>query len=71
MAALARLAHMWAHGLIPEDMGPTLCGANLTPLRKKDEAVRPIAVGEILRRLVGKAILSTGVAKEEVSSLTP
>jgi hypothetical protein len=71
VAALARLAHMWSHGLIPEDMGPALCGANLTPLRKKDGAVRPIAVGEILRRLVGKAILSTGVAKEEVSSLTP
>ena len=71
VAALARLAHMWAHGMIPEGMGPALCGADLTPLRKKDGGVRPIAVGEILRRLVGKAILSTGVAKEEVSSLTP
>jgi hypothetical protein len=57
--------------MIPEDMAPALCRANLTPLRKKDGGVRPIAVGEILRRLVGKAILSTGVAKEEVSSLTP
>ena len=62
---------MWAYGLIPEEMGPALCRANLTPLRKKDGGVMPIAVGEILRRLVGKAILSTGVAKEEVSFLSP
>ena len=62
---------MWAHGLIPEEMAPTLCGANLTPLRKKDGGVRPIAVGEVLRRLACKTLLSTGVAKEETSLLAP
>jgi hypothetical protein len=52
-------------------MAPILCGANLTPLRKKDGGVRPIAVGEVLRRLACKTLLSTGVAKEEVSLLAP
>ena len=52
-------------------MGPALCGANLTPLRKKDNGVRPIAVGEVLRRLTGKALLSTAAAKDEISVLAP
>ena len=70
-SALARLAQMWAHGNIPEEFSSALCGANLTPLRKKDNGVRPIAVGEVLRRLVGKALLSTGAAKEEIAVLGP
>ena len=40
----------------------------MTPLRKKDGGVRPIAVG---RRLACKTLLSTGVAKEETSALAP
>ena len=56
---------MWAHGLIPEEMATGLCGANVTPLRKMDGGVRPIAVGEVLRRLACKTLLSTVVAKEE------
>jgi hypothetical protein len=62
---------MWAHGKVPQDMAPALCGANLTPLRKKDGGVRPIAVGEVLRRLACKTLLSTAVAKEEISALAP
>ena len=71
ISAIARFCHMWAHGLIPEDMAPVLCGANLTPLRKKDGGVRPIAVGEVLRRLACKTLLNTAVAKEETSALAP
>jgi hypothetical protein len=71
VSALARFCHMWAHGLIPEEMAPVLCGANLTPLRKKDGGVRPIAVGEVLRRLACKTLLNTAVAKEEASALAP
>jgi len=33
--------------------------------------VRPVAVGDTIRRLVGKALLSTAVARGEVSSLQP
>ena len=31
VSAIARFCHLWAHGLIPEEMAPVLCGANLTP----------------------------------------
>jgi hypothetical protein len=34
---------------------PVFCGASLCALSKKDGEIRPIAVGETLRRLVAKA----------------
>ena len=42
VSAIARFCHMWAHGLIPEEMAPVLCGAKLTPLRKKDSGLGPL-----------------------------
>ena len=42
VSALARFCHMWAHGKVPQDMAPALCGANLTPLRKKDGGYGPL-----------------------------
>jgi len=33
---------------------PYLCAARLIPLKKKDGGVRPIAVGDTLRRLKAK-----------------
>lgn len=69
--ALARLTAAWVNGSLPQDHSPYLCGASLTPLRKPDGGVRPIAVGETLRRLIGKALLSTGTAKSQVSTLAP
>ena len=41
------------------------------PLAKKAGGVRPIAVGDVLRRLVGKVLLSTSQARAEVDSLRP
>ena len=41
-----------------------MAGGGLTPLRKNDDGVRPIAVGESLRRLVGKCL----VRHEDASS---
>ena len=56
--ALASLAQAWVNGTLPLEHAPFFTGANLTPLRKKDGGVRPVAVGEVLRRLVGKALLA-------------
>ena len=50
---------------------PFLCAAKLIPLRKKDGSVRPIAVGETLRRIVGKALLKTPEVAQAVRSLMP
>ena len=71
LGALAKLTSLWANGKLPEDHAVFLCGANLTPLRKPDGGVRPVAVGETLRRLVGKAILATAIAKAQVGGLAP
>ena len=71
LAALSDLTALWLKGALPQEHAPYLCGANLTPLRKPDGGVRPVAVGETLRRLVGKALLATGVSKRQVASLAP
>ena len=71
IAALASLTQLWVHGRLPPEHAPFLCGANLTPLRKKDDGVRPVAVGETIRRLVGKALLSTATLKQQVAALAP
>ena len=69
--SLAKLTEVWVSGGLPQAHSVYLCGANLTPLKKADGGVRPVAVGETLRRLVGKALLSTPVARAQVSGLTP
>ena len=69
--ALGRLCNLWIHGGLPHDHSPIWSGARLIPLRKKDDGVRPVAVGETLRRLVGKVLLSTKSCKAEVRTLAP
>jgi hypothetical protein len=55
-AALAAVVRcMYSHPP-PEEVRPYLFGARLVALVKKDGGLRPIACGEILRRLCGKVI---------------
>ena len=42
-----------------------LIASLLIPLDKGEEAIRPIGVGEVLRRIIGKCVMN--IAKEEVS----
>ena len=42
---------------------PFLAGGSLTALLKKDGGIRPIAVGDVLRRLTGKALVRAQKAK--------
>jgi hypothetical protein len=58
-------------GLLPEALAPILCAASLIPLSKPCGGVRPIAVGETLRRLVGKALLKTPAVQRDVAGLAP
>lgn len=53
---LAKLCGLLANGRAPEALGPWLAAAPVHPLRKKDGGVRPIAVGEVLRRLVARML---------------
>ena len=41
-------------GKVPDQVAPFLCGARLHGAVKKDGGIRPIAVGEVLRRLTSK-----------------
>jgi hypothetical protein len=53
---LSDLVALLAGGLAPAEVQPYLAGARLIALSKKDGGVRPVAVGECFRRLVGKCL---------------
>ena len=71
LSALARLTQLWVGGLLPQSHASAWGGATLVPLRKADGGVRPVAIGDTLRRLVGKALLSTPEARKQVAALQP
>jgi hypothetical protein len=41
---------------MPLDVGQIVCCATLTPIKKKDGGLRPIATGEVVRRLTSKVL---------------
>eukprot|EP01059_Diplonema_ambulator_P018122 TRINITY_DN302_c1_g4_i4.p1 TRINITY_DN302_c1_g4~~TRINITY_DN302_c1_g4_i4.p1 ORF type:complete len:413 (+),score=74.18 TRINITY_DN302_c1_g4_i4:62-1240(+) len=57
LMSLASLLNKLACGRVPRDVAPLFAGANLVALKKNDKDVRPIAVGEALRRLTGKVLV--------------
>ena len=60
---IATLAKRLATDTIPHDYISTLLACRLVPL-KKDSGMRPVGVGECLRRIIGKTI--TGLLKEDI-----
>ena len=46
-----------ANGSLPAPIATLLCASRLLPFSKKAGGIRPIAVGEVLRRLIGKLLL--------------
>ena len=54
LASLTRLVNVMAAGGVPAEVAPFLAGARLHAALKKDGGIRPIAVGNLLRRLVGR-----------------
>ena len=56
--ALAALLTELARGAAPRELAEWITGAPITPLRKPNGDVRPIAVGETLRRLVSSILLA-------------
>ena len=57
MKALANLCSKLLLGQISQHSRDLLLAANLTALRKKDGGIRPIAVGNVFRRLKMRSIL--------------
>lgn len=63
LVAITALANTLVAGMACQEIAPYLCGAPLLAINKKNNDVRPIAVGEILRRLVAKCLCSHTKAK--------
>jgi len=53
---LTTLVNLMVRGEAHADVSPWLCGALLSALPKKDGSARPIAVGEVIRRLAAKTL---------------
>jgi hypothetical protein len=56
--ALTKVVNLIINGDVDEDMYQHLASASLVALRKPKGGIRPIAVGNVLRRLAGKVITS-------------
>ena len=60
-------------GDLPPEAAEFICGARLIALRKpgSNTAVRPIAVGETLRRIVGKYVMRSAAVRTAVEGMLP
>ena len=70
LAALTRLVNVMAAGSVPDMVAPFLSGAKLHAGNKKDGGIRPIAVGNIMRRLTAKCF-SYALANKAAGFLQP
>jgi hypothetical protein len=70
LEALAGFSSAMANGHFGQECMQLLTAARLVPLPKKGDGVRPIAVGDTLRRLVAKCALE-GVIEQVVRLLVP
>jgi hypothetical protein len=68
--ALTDRVNLLLAGKIPAQWAPFIASAPLIPLAKPDGGVRPIAVGEVLRRLTSKVAL-LGCLSESIDYLNP
>lgn len=68
---LQNLVNLLAKGHAPAAVAEYFAGASLVALPKKGGGLRPVAVGETLRRLVGKCLCHeiAGVARERLAPL--
>lgn len=61
LSALTRLVRRLARGDIPDSTAPLLAASTLIPLQPRPGKLRPIAVGQALRRLVTKVLLPAAI----------
>ena len=61
--ALTKFCNVMAAGKLPTSVAPFFFGASLFALNKKDGGYRPVAVGEVLRRLIAKCLAFNAAPK--------
>ena len=71
LRVLTKLVNISCRGELPEFVSQALCSASLSALLKKKGGIRPVAVGEVLRRLIAKCLAKEAnlEAKELFQSL--
>ena len=57
ITSLTKINKLASRGQLPENVAPILCSATVTALKKLRGGVRPIAVGQVIRRLIAKRIV--------------
>jgi hypothetical protein len=70
LQSLTSVINVLMCGNVPPSIAPFLSGANLFPLKKKNGGLRPIAVGEVLRRWTSKCAAQSAT-KDCLSFLLP
>ena len=70
---MGELVKAGIRGLLPPAMKEVLCASSLVPLKKGEDSakVRPVAVGDFWRRLIGKTLLKTEPMRGAVRGLVP
>jgi len=71
LEALLTLVTTVSAGRLHRRDTPYLCATRLIPLKKEDGGVRPIAFGDILRRLTAKWLLATSQEWSAPAALAP
>ena len=66
---LTAVVQLLARGGAPPEVAPYLVGASLMALPKENGGIRPIAVGEVLRRITGKCLCAA--VREEARAFFP
>ena len=70
LSGLTKLVNNMLAGKVPPSVAPYLCGARLHAAIKKDGGLRPIAVGNLARRITAKCAASR-VAEKALVHLSP
>ena len=71
LEALVRFAKTATSGELHPTAVPFLCAARLVPLKKKDGGVRPIAIGECLRRVAAKWLIRSPAGQGAMAAVLP
>ena len=71
LSSLTELANLFVSGRAPREAYNGLCAVNLFAVKKKTGGIRPIAVGEVFRRLVAKcaSVMTRPTATSSLASL--
>ncbi len=66
---MTTVCEILANGEAPREIAKWIAGAPVYPLKKKGGGIRPVAVGEMVRRLVARLLANDGKIKQKAADL--